>query len=228
MKSYDLSTSSKWAALSDGEHTVQIVAKGTGYMDSAKSTSVTVTKGSTGETWVLNYQIEPGSQSYNFTEISFTSNNQNFDRLYYNRKAFDVGALFYFLSGTEKQVYSFNDYSDIWIDGEEYRTITFETAPTGDLLTWLEANGTKQGGATLISFTIEGTSYQAEEGMTWQQWVNSSYNSNNRFEIAEGADLVVDGTTGYTVADGSGEISGVDLIVAEMAYTIYHSGGSGN
>ena len=50
-KSYDLSTSSKWSALSDGEHTVQIVAKGTGYRDSAKSTSVTVTKGgSTGET----------------------------------------------------------------------------------------------------------------------------------------------------------------------------------
>ena len=45
-KSYDLSTSSKWSALSDGEHTVQIVAKGTGYRDSAKSTSVTVTKGS--------------------------------------------------------------------------------------------------------------------------------------------------------------------------------------
>ena len=27
---------------------------------------------------------------------------------------------------------------------EAYRTITFENAPTGDLLTWLQANGTKQ------------------------------------------------------------------------------------
>ena len=49
-KSYDLSTSSKWSALSDGEHTVQIVAKGTGYRDSAKSTGVTVTKGGAGFT----------------------------------------------------------------------------------------------------------------------------------------------------------------------------------
>lgn len=49
-KSYDLSTSSKWSALSDGEHTVQIVAKGAGYRDSAKSTSVTVTKGGAGFT----------------------------------------------------------------------------------------------------------------------------------------------------------------------------------
>ena len=28
-----------------------------------------------------------------------------------------------------------------------------------------------------ISFTIAGTSYQAEEGMTWGEWVASSYNT---------------------------------------------------
>ena len=43
-KSYDLSTSSKWSALSDGEHTVQIVAKAVGYRDSEPSAAVTVTK----------------------------------------------------------------------------------------------------------------------------------------------------------------------------------------
>lgn len=30
---------------------------------------------------------------------------------------------------------------------------------------------------TLISFTIAGTSYQAEEGMTWEEWVESEYNT---------------------------------------------------
>ena len=30
------------------------------------------------------------------------------------------------------------------VAGEAYRTITFESAPTGELLTWLQANGTKQ------------------------------------------------------------------------------------
>ena len=30
---------------------------------------------------------------------------------------------------------------------------------------------------TLISFTIAGKSYQAEEGMTWGEWVNSDYNT---------------------------------------------------
>lgn len=31
----------------------------------------------------------------------------------------------------------------------------------------------------LITFTIENVSYQAIEGMTWGDWVNSSYNTNN-------------------------------------------------
>lgn len=30
-----------------------------------------------------------------------------------------------------------------WVD-QAYRTITFIEPPTGDLLTWLQANGTKQ------------------------------------------------------------------------------------
>ena len=28
-----------------------------------------------------------------------------------------------------------------------------------------------------ITFTIDGTSYEAEEGMTWAEWTNSSYNT---------------------------------------------------
>lgn len=35
--------------------------------------------------------------------------------------------------------------NNIWND-QKYRTITFSTPPTGNLLTWLQANGTKQGG----------------------------------------------------------------------------------
>lgn len=44
-KSYDLSTSTKWANLADGEHTVKIKAKGSGFGTSSFSNSVTVTKG---------------------------------------------------------------------------------------------------------------------------------------------------------------------------------------
>lgn len=32
------------------------------------------------------------------------------------------------------------------------------------------------GGSNLITFTIDGVQYQAEEGMTWKEWCNSEYN----------------------------------------------------
>ena len=31
--------------------------------------------------------------------------------------------------------------------------------------------------AAMINFTIDGTPYQGEEGMTWEEWVNSNYNT---------------------------------------------------
>lgn len=43
-KSYDLSTSSKWANLADGDHVIKLRAKGTGYGSSSFSNSVTVKK----------------------------------------------------------------------------------------------------------------------------------------------------------------------------------------
>lgn len=33
------------------------------------------------------------------------------------------------------------------------------------------------GGSNLITFTVDGVEYQAEEGMTWQEWCNSEYNT---------------------------------------------------
>ena len=45
-KSYDLSTSTKWANLADGDHVVKLRAKGAGYGSSSFSNSVTVKKGS--------------------------------------------------------------------------------------------------------------------------------------------------------------------------------------
>ena len=50
------------------------------------------------------------------------------------------------------------------------------------------------GSAALISFTISGTTYQAEEGMTWQQWVNSDYNTNNKYRRGGGMSMYVEET----------------------------------
>ena len=34
----------------------------------------------------------------------------------------------------------------------------------------------EENNGNLITFTIDGIEYQAEEGMTWGEWVNSKYN----------------------------------------------------
>lgn len=74
-------------------------------------------------------------------------------------------------------------------------TITFDIDETA-----IQYAGTYTGSATftiavkdvpktIINFTIDGTSYQAEEGMTWKQWVVSDYNTGN-FEV-DGDDVPV-------------------------------------
>lgn len=152
-KSYDLSTSTKWANLADGDHVVKLRAKGARYGSSSFSNSVTVKKGATGETWVLNESISLGDFGYNQSYvIDFISNSTEYKAmwtsrdsetqditLHYTRKSDNYYQSVYVTLGTPGSPSG-------WINGEAYRTITFSTPPTGDLLTWLQANGTKQGG----------------------------------------------------------------------------------
>lgn len=86
------------------------------------------------ETWVLNETIDIPAQSFT---VDFVSNGQNFKAI--NRVTAST------ISYDDTSVYAKYVPSDVdhWHDNA-YRTVTFETAPTGDLLTWLQANGTKQ------------------------------------------------------------------------------------
>ena len=74
--------------------------------------------------------------------------------------------------------------------------------------------------AATISFTIAGTSYQAEEGMTWAEWVSSSYNTDgytyNGHEIIHpsGHGSVADETTSSYYVKPTAEI------VAGRAYLV--------
>ena len=106
------------------------------------------TEPSSGETWVLidtmltNALSLSSGDSREFS-IDFMSNSQQFDKL--KIEAHGPGGdeqYVYFVAGT-----SSTQVGNMTMD-EEYRTITFLTSPTGDLLTWLQANGTKQGEAT--------------------------------------------------------------------------------
>lgn len=58
---------------------------------------------------------------------------------------------------------------------------------------WIVVNDGEESGGNLITFTIDDTEYQAEEGMTWGEWVDSEYNTKGDF----GVDLNNDNLIGY-------------------------------
>ena len=97
------------------------------------------------ETWVLN--DSGGFDSLEHIEVAFNSNNSTF----YGIRS-DTMKLYYYTDDTNKREV-FNSTGDGWTN-TAYRTITFETAPTGGLLTWLQANGTKQASVERVSVDL--------------------------------------------------------------------------
>ena len=73
-------------------------------------------------------------------------------------------------------------------------------------------------GETTITFTVNGTTYTAEEGMTWAQFVSSSYNTNG-FNIQNtiNGPLVYSG--GNTIKYNGTAVKPTDAILANAAYT---------
>lgn len=91
-----------------------------------------------GETWVLNETIPLSYQGTGGLSADFISNSENFIGIDFDEKPNGVR---YKRISDKLIVYTWSD--DQWTN-QAYRTITFQTPPTGDLLTWLQANGTKQ------------------------------------------------------------------------------------
>jgi hypothetical protein len=56
---------------------------------------------------------------------------------------------------------------------------TLPTGTSGIPSGWTVVNDGEESGGNLITFTIGNTQYQAEEGMTWGEWVDSEYNTDN-------------------------------------------------
>ena len=90
-----------------------------------------------GETWVINESPNFNTEVIDFV-INFTSNNNNYT-MFYARSTGINEYISYYKAPSYQQVY----VSGTW-NNQAYRTVIFETAPTGDLLTWLEANAVKQ------------------------------------------------------------------------------------
>ena len=90
------------------------------------------------------------------------------------------------------------------------------------------------GSVTLITFTINSKPYQAEEGMTWQQWVDSEYNvvedpytgqnsiNNGNWYVSGNEICITDGfMSGGSVADASYVlVTPQEVIMANYSYKL--------
>jgi hypothetical protein len=78
----------------------------------------------------------------------------------------------------------------------------------------------------LISFTIDGTSYQAAEGMTWGEWVASEYNTGG-IRIGESGSVYLEfSIVHYSFEDGEHAVPHSDTIIENYDYDTSHVGGS--
>ena len=109
--------------------------------------------------------------------------------------------------------------------------------PATEAVPEYEGDVTVSGRVVMINFTVAGTSYEAEEGMTWRQWVDSDYNTAGFFEhFLDGVTCVgirsgSSSSNGYGVAYNDAFVPITDLIVDGREYTEKygrHSGGSVN
>ena len=102
------------------------------------------------ETWVIkdNAPVDEASYVLPKTGISFTSGGEKFVGI----ETYDDGAAALFLiyygnNNTTKQPAAF-DYSlgeaQFYWNAPAYKTLEFDTAPTGELLAWLQKNADKQ------------------------------------------------------------------------------------
>lgn len=119
------------------------------------------------ETWVLNSTITLPSSTFSGT---FTSNGTSFTRIEqsYGHNISDPLLVYSASSGMSSistTVYRMGS----WVN-EAYRTLVFDTAPSGALLTWLQANGVKQSDPEPENPTnacmIDGTVYSIKIGQT--------------------------------------------------------------
>lgn len=167
------------------------------------------------ETWVLNPEWH--GKSYNFTGLSFISNSETFssikvvgdfgdDHIYYDDKLI---------------VFCQDDGYVDWKVDVAYSTIAFATAPTGDLLTWLQANGTKK---VIPQVTVDLTSLSGYESLpagTYQLGVKS--------KAANYQDSDLSSTVSFTklaapVATASETTVTWDAITNANSYDVYVDG----
>lgn len=100
---------------------------------------------------------------------------------------------------------------------------TLPTGSSGIPSGWTVVNDGEESG-NLITFTVSDTEYQAEEGMTWEEFVNSEYNTSGYF-TSTSYDLVIYKGNTLIIGDlnNHSDVNITDLIVENGSYMVYSS-----
>ena len=115
--------------------------------DGYKTAIDSIPSGAAKETWVI--KSDAGGE-FATTQISFTSNGQKFTSI----GAVYDGLIFSLLYGNnEIAIFDPGASAGFEFYNEAYRKLTFDTPPTGALLTWLQSNAVKQPDGTAVQNT---------------------------------------------------------------------------
>lgn len=161
------------------------------------------------ETWVLNTTVTVPSSLF---LVSFTSNGESWGGI----------------GGQNQHLMYLGDHSstDVYYNGwtnSAYRTLVFDTAPTGDLLTWLQANGKKQSEPEPETpanvCLVNGTAYGVKTGQTLVNGAAQTIYNGRTLVGGTGYDIVLS-TSGFTVTiTGKGSTQTAWVTINGTIYT---------
>ena len=158
-----------------------------------------IPSGGAKETWVIKNSAEG---VFSTTQIAFTSNGQKFTSIGANYDGTGTVIILYYdnneIAGVDIMgggvTYEFYD--------DAYRTLTFDTPPTGALLTWLQSNAVKQsgggGGLELVANVADGATVTATLGSNTVTGVSSGGQA--RLKIPQEGKWTVSATSGSQVS----------------------------
>lgn len=128
------------------------------------------------------------------------------------------------------------------VSTEADMTALLESGEVGGVYKYVGTTGTYENGAyyvleedvTLITFVIGNVTYQAEEGMTWAEWVASEYNTGGYVNNADDSYIYsADGRqkvsySGSSILESNVIVDGTAYVLEEVSSGEIAPGGSGN
>lgn len=214
--------------LSIGTHEIMVKARAEGYMDSPASNTVSYTLVQVSGTWYFNPTILLSKTIEQYVDFSCDGDTYRRIRIIYvNSSRSDIQFTGKNdLSGTDSKETVYESRYDASIGGiietwasQAYRTITFVGVQTvtKEFYDWLVENAVQQ----TIGFTIDGTQYFADVGMTWDTWVQLNYNTDGY--IVTNSELIrrydFDENSSYTIYKVPGSpVKANEIIEANYAY----------